>query len=216
MADWPPAPLDWPGSALTDGVVALGAMTEADVPAITEACNDPDIALWLPVPVPYTEDDARAFLDHIAAEAAAGRFLNFAVRAAGSGSEGGASHRHHRDCENRSAGSAIRVSEELVGSMGVRFLRAGETEIGYWTAPWGRRRGYASRAVRLLAAHVFATWPVRRAELLVDPDNQASAGVAAGAGARAEGLRRNGGVRHQTDEPRDSLVFSLIPHDLEA
>lgn len=89
MADWPPAPLDWPGSALTDGVVALGAMTEADVPAITEACNDPDIALWLPVPVPYTEDDARAFLDHIAAEAAAGRFLNFAVRAAGSGSEGG-------------------------------------------------------------------------------------------------------------------------------
>ncbi|CAN5179681.1 GNAT family N-acetyltransferase [soil metagenome] len=216
MADWPPAPLDWPGSALTDGVVALGAMTEADVPAITEACNDPDIALWLPVPVPYTEDDARAFLEHIAAEAAAGRFLNFAVRAAGSGSEGGASHRHHRDCENRSAGSAIRVSEELVGSMGVRFLRAGETEIGYWTAPWGRRRGYASRAVRLLAAHVFATWPVRRAELLVDPDNPASAGVAARAGAQAEGLRRNGGVRHQTDEPRDSLVFALIPPDLEA
>jgi RimJ/RimL family protein N-acetyltransferase len=207
VADWPPAPLDWPGSALTDGVVALGAMTEADVPAITEACNDPDIALWLPVPVPYTEDDARAFLDHIAAEAAAGRFLNFAVRAAGSGSE---------DCENRSAGSAIRVSEELVGSMGVRFLRAGETEIGYWTAPWGRRRGYASRAVRLLAAHVFATWPVRRAELLVDPDNPASAGVAARAGAQAEGLRRNGGVRHQTDEPRDSLVFALIPPDLEA
>ena len=47
---------------LEDGDVALRPRTEDDIPAIVEACQDPEIARWTQVPSPYTEDDARAFL----------------------------------------------------------------------------------------------------------------------------------------------------------
>ena len=33
------------------------------MPALVEACNDPEIPRWIPViPSPYTEEDARAFI----------------------------------------------------------------------------------------------------------------------------------------------------------
>jgi RimJ/RimL family protein N-acetyltransferase len=44
-----------------DGI-ALRPRTEDDVPAITAACQDEEIARWTEVPSPYTEDDAREFL----------------------------------------------------------------------------------------------------------------------------------------------------------
>ncbi len=47
---------------LEDGEVALRHPTDADVPAIVEACQDPEIGRWTQVPAPYTEADARAFL----------------------------------------------------------------------------------------------------------------------------------------------------------
>ena len=43
-----------------DGIV-LRPFTEEDVPAVTEGCQDPEVARWIPVPVPYSEHDARAY-----------------------------------------------------------------------------------------------------------------------------------------------------------
>jgi RimJ/RimL family protein N-acetyltransferase len=45
-----------------DGEVALRPPTDADVPAIVAACQDPEIGRWTQVPSPYTVADARAFL----------------------------------------------------------------------------------------------------------------------------------------------------------
>ena len=47
---------------LTDGEIVLRPFTEDDVPAITGACQDPEIPRWTRVPSPYTEEDARAFV----------------------------------------------------------------------------------------------------------------------------------------------------------
>lgn len=48
---------------LRDGVLVLRPWTEDDVPALVEGCNDPEVARWIPpIPHPYTEEDARAFL----------------------------------------------------------------------------------------------------------------------------------------------------------
>ena len=47
---------------LEDDEVALRPPTEEDVPAITAACQDPEIPRWTRVPSPYTEDDATAFV----------------------------------------------------------------------------------------------------------------------------------------------------------
>jgi RimJ/RimL family protein N-acetyltransferase len=45
-----------------DGIL-LRPFVEDDVAAVTEGCRDPETAHWIPVPVPYTEDDARAYFD---------------------------------------------------------------------------------------------------------------------------------------------------------
>ena len=55
-------PFPPPESPLTDGIVILRLPREADAPAIAAACRDPEIARWIPVPVPYDLEDARAFV----------------------------------------------------------------------------------------------------------------------------------------------------------
>ena len=48
---------------LRDGDLVLRPWTEEDVPALVEACNDPEIPRWIPlIPVPYTESDALAYI----------------------------------------------------------------------------------------------------------------------------------------------------------
>ena len=47
---------------LADDAIVLRPWTEHDVPAIAEACQDPEIPRWTRVPAPYTDDDARAFV----------------------------------------------------------------------------------------------------------------------------------------------------------
>lgn len=184
----PAAPLTWADPPLTDGVVQIDRMDADDIPAIVRACNDPEIARFLPVPVPYTEADARDFLEVVANAARAGQLLNHAIRPAG--------------------------SDDLVGSIGLHLRHEHTAEIGYWTAPWARRRGYARRAARLLAAHALRTMPLHRVEILVDPSNLPSIAVALGTGAQPEGLRRNASVGARTDDPVDLRVYALIPTDL--
>lgn len=56
-------------------------------------------------------------------------------------------------------------------------------EVGYWTAAYARGRGIAPRAVRVLSAWAFGTFPgVARLELLHRIDNEASCRVAVKAG----------------------------------
>ena len=48
---------------LEDDVVRLRPFEDADVRAIAVACQDPEIPRWTAVPSPYTEADARAWLE---------------------------------------------------------------------------------------------------------------------------------------------------------
>jgi RimJ/RimL family protein N-acetyltransferase len=64
---------------------------------------------------------------------------------------------------------------------------AGVTEIGYWSAPAGRGRGYVTEAVRALAGHAFELG-LSRVELLAAVGNRASQRVAMRAGFTREGM----------------------------
>ncbi len=192
MADprrWPPRPLRWPEEPLTDGIVTLDRMTADDIDAIVEGAGDAETARWIPVPVPYTRSDAEEFLDAQRTEAESGQLLNFAVRLAG--------------------------GTRLIGSIGAGFRGApGECEIGYWLHPTARGKGLTAKAIRVLAGHVFATYPVHRAELLVDPENVASQKVCKAAGCTFEGLRRAATTTVRGEGHTSMLVYSLIPADL--
>ena len=183
---WPPS-LTWPPEPLTDGVVLLDRMTAADAPRVALGCADPQSQRWLPLPNPYGEAEALAFMDGREKAAAEGTELTFALRGAQDGL--------------------------LAGAIGLMLRsRRNEAETGYWLTPDRRGKGMATRAVRLLARFAFANLPLNRIEILVAPGNDASVAVAVAAGATAEGLRRNG--LPPPDNPRDALVFSLLPEDV--
>lgn len=172
----------------SDGVVTLRRWRSTDAADVQRAASDPEIARWLPVPVPYTLESATGYVDGIVpTEWAAGTAANVAVVDAADGS--------------------------LLGAVGLR-LRDGIGEVGYWTAPWARRRGVALRAARLHADWGFAALGLPRIELLADVDNLPSQRVAERAGWVREGVAR--AVR---PAPRDltrrvdMVVYSLLPEE---
>ena len=173
---------------LTDGSIVLRAPTGDDVGAIHAACQDPEIPRWIPViPQPYTEESARAFVAWSRDRWEAGD-CSFVIVDAGTG--------------------------ELLGAIGMGVnarLKIGH--IGYWVAAPARRRGVASGALRLVAAWAFAERGLARAELLTDPDNVASQGVAEKVGFQREGILRSH-LEHRDGRRRDSVLFSLLPGDL--
>jgi RimJ/RimL family protein N-acetyltransferase len=152
-------PLALPDPPLSDGVVSLRGFQPRDVPAVVQACQDPEIPRWTLVPSPYGVDDAHAHLRDMDAGRAAGARLGLAIV---------------------DAADAAR----LLGSIALNPIdrRLGAANVGYWLAAPARGRGHATRALRLLAAWAFDALGLERLELRVQEGNQASQAVAARAG----------------------------------
>jgi RimJ/RimL family protein N-acetyltransferase len=178
--------LTLPDPPLREGEIALRAWRQADVPAITAACQDPEIPRWTAVPSPYTEEDARAFLAVQEADLESGRQLALA---------------------------AVDSADVVLGGLGLSNFdwpdRRGE--IGYWVAPEARGRGTGTRAVRLLSTWALADLGLERLELLVNPGNAASQTLAERAGFTREGLLRRYRRRHGVRE--DLVMFARLAED---
>src|SRR5687767_6692049 len=112
--------------------------------------DDPQTRRFMPqLPNPYTEESARWWIEEgsVATWEAGG--ADFAV-------------------VNDSTG-------EILGGTGLGSIqsRRSQGEVGYWVAPWARRRGVASRATRVLARWAFSEG-LHRLELLASKLNPAS------------------------------------------
>jgi RimJ/RimL family protein N-acetyltransferase len=169
----------------TDGVVTLRRWRSSDAADVARACSDHETARWLPVPVPYTLEAAAGYVEGIVpTEWAAGTAANVAVTDATTG--------------------------ELLGAVGLT-LRSGLGEVGYWTAPWARRRGVATRAARLHAAWGLEELSLPRVELLADVGNTASQRVAEQAGFTREGVLRAVRPAPRSTDRVDMVLFALLP-----
>jgi RimJ/RimL family protein N-acetyltransferase len=168
----------------TDGVVTLRAFRDGDVPAIVEACRDPEVVRWTRVPDPYDADDAREYLALAERNRESGGALGAAIADARSG--------------------------EYLGSIELRVSeREGRGDIGYFVAPSKRGHGFAARAVRLLAGHAFERLGLGRVEIVVHPDNAASQRVAEQAGFAREAVLRS--YIRMRDGHHDGVMFSRVP-----
>jgi RimJ/RimL family protein N-acetyltransferase len=184
----PPA-VDLTGVDLTTEVVQTARLVlrpprRDDVDDILRACQDPENQRWLPIPAPYTRDDAAAFVAQRIEERAEGRGLLSVVEADG----------------------------RLVGSAGLHFpqslLGPG---VGYWIAPWARGRGYAGEAATALAEWALGRG-AHRVHLLADVGNAPSQRVARRAGFVEEG-RVRACLPYRDRPPGDAVLFSRLPGD---
>ncbi len=175
-----------PEPPLADELVRLRPLEPTDADDVFAACQDPDIARWTTVPQPYRPEDAQTFVDETRRAWSEGRDPTFAI--------------------------VEQASGRLAGAIGLRAERAGVWEVGYWIAPWGRARGVATAALRLISGWALAELGARRIGLLFYVGNEASARVAEKAGYRREGVLRR--YADQRGELRDVIVHSLIPEDV--
>jgi [ribosomal protein S5]-alanine N-acetyltransferase len=181
-------PIAYPVEGLGEEGIRLRPMTDADIPAVAEACRDAEIARWTRVPDEYTEADARAWLQQAAEGRARGDLLSLLVV----------------DAE----------SDELLGSVGIVHADWGEgrCELGYWVARASRGRGIATRAVTALCRWIFASLPFERIEIHAEPENAASRRVAESAGFTFEGVLRSYFLNK--GERRDAASYSLLRDEL--
>src|SRR5262249_18315989 len=151
-------------------------------------CQDPDIPRFTRIRSPYTREDAEQFV-HAAPDGwrTGERALPLAI------------------CD--------RETDAILGSTGVHLRDEPEVaEIGYWVARDARRRGHATRAVRLVSRWAIPALGLQRLELMTRTDNVASQRVAERAGFTCEGLLRS--YVALGSGLTDVYMFSLLPRDL--
>lgn len=167
--------------------LVLAAPTDADIDAITAACQDPEIPRWTTVPSPYSRDDAADY-----------------VRLTGEWWADGSQ-----------AVWSVHAGEELVGSIGLHHITphdaGGQAELGYWVAASARGRGYLVEAARSVIDWGFDELGLARLTWRAVVGNVPSARAARALGFRYEGLQRQllTGPRGRDD----GWVAGLLPTD---
>lgn len=107
--------------------LVLSTPVAADAPAVLRHCQDAELQRWTTVPVPYTADDARSFVEEfVPAGWRDGTEAVFALRPAG--------------------GSDL---------MGVVSWQRRRGYVGYWMGAEHRGHGYVAEALRALAEWVL-------------------------------------------------------------
>ncbi|WP_338677050.1 GNAT family N-acetyltransferase [Streptomyces sp. SCSIO 30461] len=174
--------------SLTTERLELRAFTADDAEEVYAACQDPGIQRWIPaVPVPYERTDAADFVGLTAPSGwREDTAYSFCVR--------------------------LRDVGSLVGSAGLHHPREGGMEVGFWTAPGHRGRGYATEVTLALARWAFTELGCVRLEWRAKVGNAASLAVARKAGFTMEG-RTRAAIRDR-GTVRDAWIASLLPSDL--
>ncbi|NGO68996.1 GNAT family N-acetyltransferase [Streptomyces boncukensis] len=168
----------------------LRPFAERDTDAVAAACDDPDTLRWLPLPEPYERKHALEFVTRTnPAGWAEDTMYNF---------------------------GAFTHAGDLVGSIGlvrIAQLRTAErqAELGFWTAPGQRRRGYTVEAGRAVVDWAFAGLGVERLEWVAQVGNEGSLAVARRLGFVLEGVQRARIVHRGTR--RDAWIAALLPSD---
>jgi RimJ/RimL family protein N-acetyltransferase len=150
------------GAVLTTRRLVLRPFTEDDIDDVMEAARDPQMLQWMPYASRQTPAQAREWCIALAHDDPAWQ-IHFAITGDGGRCDG-----------------SVGLDRADWGS--------GQAEIGYWVAPWARRRGYATEAVRAVVAYGLGKG-LHRIEMLAAHGNLSSLGVA-----QRSGFVRTGGA----------------------
>ena len=124
-----------------------------DAEWITRAFQDAEIQRWTVVPRPYKHEHARGFIDNTINEA------------------------HRWVIEQQE-------TNEAVGVVSIHTIDpdTGDADVGYWIAPWGRRRGAATYALVLVEQFALTIPSINSLSAHIAETNVASRATASRAG----------------------------------
>jgi RimJ/RimL family protein N-acetyltransferase len=173
-----------------DGLV-LDQLEPGDVERVRAYCQDPDIRMWTPIPMPYGRADAHEF---ITVQQVRG---------------------WEQDTERTWAirEPVSRSLLRLAGTVGLKLNQPGSGEIGFVLAPDSRGRGLATVAVRAVVRHALDRYGIglRRVVWRSVVGNWASRQVAVRAGFTIEGTIRSELILH--GRARDAWVGTVLAGD---
>jgi RimJ/RimL family protein N-acetyltransferase len=151
--------------ARTDGLVTLALFVESDASILCDGDRDAELRRWFDFPADFVPslEHSREVIRRWNSERTAGTRFPFAVRSG--------------------------TTNELLGGCELRPTNDGNANLSYWTYPLHRRRGIASRAVRLACDIAFDELGVHCVEVVVHPENTASRAVAERSGFVESGER---------------------------
>lgn len=148
--------------------LVLSIPTEADVDAITAACQDPEVPRWTTVPSPYTRENAVEFVELVTGWWADGVETVWAIRKDG----------------------------VLAGMIGLHRItehpHGGDAEIGFWGVAAFRGQGVMVEAARAVIDFAFDELGLVRLSWRAVAGNIPSARTARSLGFRYEGMLRQG------------------------
>jgi len=174
----------------TDGVITVRPYQPEDAAAMHAAVNESqnEVPLWLSDLKGLSLPDVQEYITSQPATWNEDRAYNFTVLESS--------------------------SNNFLGGCGLTRInrRHRNCNLYYWIRTGATGHGYATRAVILMARFAFDSLGMQRMEIVVEPDNLASLRVAEKAGAISEGYLRN--RLFNRGEPRDAVMFSLVPMDL--
>ena len=173
-----------PAPTLTDGVVTLRAHRPDDAQGSFEQCQDPSSQRWTTVPVPYSMEDARSFVEEFCPS---------------------------RWVDDTEWIFAIEHEGRYAGTVSLRNEGDGRAEIAYGSHPAARGTGAVERALRLLLAWGFEERGVQTVIWYAHVGNWASRRVAWRLGFSYDGLLRR--WNPQRGELLDSWVGTLLRDD---
>ena len=107
------------------------------------------------------------------------------------------------------------ATDRLVGSVSLHKINPeqADAEIGYWIAPWARRKGHATRAVLAASRFGFTQLGLHRLYLYHAVENPGSCAVARAAGFVHEGTLRKS-FRYPDGVYHDEHLHGLLAADI--
>ena len=177
------APLTVP--QLRSGPVLLRPFLLSDLPLIRQAATDPYIPAVTSIPLAYSDDEGRAFIERQHRQAIEGNGYHFVI--------------------------ADSTNPRLAfGGLGLWLheIDSGRGSIGYWVIPTARGKRRAGWALRAVVTFAFEVLAIPRLHLFVEPWNTASQRTAEFAGFTREALLHGWERIHHVQ--RDVYAYFLL------
>jgi len=144
-----PRRLDYSVPPLSDGVVELRRWAYGDLACVEAAAGDPRIPAGTTVPAEYSDERGREFIQRQWGRRDNGEGLSLAIADPSTG---------------EAIGLLVLLERDDRSVLG----------LGYWVVPAARSKGFASRAVSLIAPWALAQADVIEIEAIVEIENEPS------------------------------------------